>query len=255
MALPIVKTPTFTLKVPSTGQKIDYRPFLAKEEKILLMAKEGDDAQAMTNAVKDTVNACTFGKVNSATSPTFDLEYIFINLRARAVGEVAEVKFKCTKEIKVFETGDDFETEEEAGTKECGGEVILNVNFLDIDVHIPDNHTTKIIVDEEQQIGIELNYPCLEMSEELSELSKEDFDRQMVILCKNIYDKNNVYPATESTREELIEFFENLSRPVYTKIKQDFFDSMPTMQHKVEYKCPKCGHEDTYTFKGIHDFF
>lgn len=258
MGLPVVKTPVYTLTLPSKQKKLEFRPFVTKEEKILLMAKESGKEDEMMSAVKSVVKACTFDQIDVGTSPLFDIEYIFVQLRARSIGEKSILKFKCTKDIPILELDDNDlggDPSDKGKTRECGGEVVLDINFLDIEVVIPEGHTRKIIVDEKEGIGITLNYPCVEMADELKKLSQIDFDKQAVVLCESIFDADNVYPANESSKEELTTFFEGLMRPVYVKIKEEFFDKMPSVQLKVKYKCPDCGHEDVYTFKGIKDFF
>lgn len=260
MALPQLKTPTYMLTVPSTKEKIEFRPFVTKEEKILLMAKQSGDEDQILSAMKNLVSVCTFEKVSVGNASIFDLEYVFTQLRARSIGEESIVKFKCTNQIPVFETsdrieGDDFAEDDTGKVKECGGEIILTIKFLDVNVTMPEGHTNTFIVDKADGIGFKLNYPCVNMKEELEKLSEIDFDKQVALLCECIFDNKSVYPATDTPRDELEKFFEGIGRPVYREIKEKFFDLMPTVELKVDYKCGKCGHEDTYIFRGIKDFF
>ena len=257
MALPIVKTPTYEEVLPSTGKKFQFRPFVAKEEKILLMAKESGKEEDMIASMRDVISACTFEKIDAKELPTFDLEFIFLQLRARSIGDIAKIKFECVREVPVMVENDDpTQPDVESNqTKTCGGDINVDVNLLDVKVVFPEGHTNIIVIDEEEGIGVKFKYPSVAVYEQVKNFEKADSEKQMVALCDNIFDKNNVYPAQDTKPGELEEFFANLMRPVYEDIEKNFFKSMPRVEHTIKYKCPKCGYEGEYTFTGIKDFF
>ncbi len=240
MTLPVLKTPTYELTVPSTKEVIKYRPFLVKEEKILLMVKEAKDTKEILRAMKDIIYACTFEKVDPETLSLFDIEYIFMQLRAKSVGEKIELEMRCVRKV------DD-------SKEECGGVVPFIINIDDIEVKFAEKHNNVIVLDEEEGVGITLRYPSISTVIDIDTTGDEV--KTVAGLVENIFDTDNVYDAKDIEPGKIVEFIENLTKKQYEKIKTEFFDTIPVLEHTVTYKCPKCGQKGEYTFRGITDFF
>ena len=240
MALPTIATPTYTLKVPSTNKSISYRPFLVKEEKILLMAMESEQEQDMADALRQIINNCvSTANFDAHTLAVFDLEYIFLNLRAKSVGEIAEPQIKCAK---------------------CDTDITLKVDLTKVKVKKDRKHKSEIPLSE--NIGVTMRYPdivdLLAMESELKE-GETEVDRTFTMILnsiENIWDENSVYPSKDHSEDELNAFLESLSTEHFEKIQQ-FYDTMPRLEHKINYKCEeeKCDHEDSITLRGLQDFF
>ena len=237
MALPIVETPRFELTLPSTDMKVQYRPFLVKEEKVLYMALESGDENQMQSATKDILTAVTFNKIDVETLPTFDVEYIFLQVRAKSVGEVAKFKIICPDDSETY--GD------------------IEVDISKVEVQVDDAHTNDVILDEKRKLGVMLKYPNMKVlydTQGIKALKYEDIIKLIIGCVDYIYEGEKNYPTSESTQEELKEFFENLSQDQFSKIRK-FFDTMPKLRHTTKVKNPKTGVESTITFSGLQDFF
>jgi len=237
MALPIVETPRYELTLPSSDVKVQYRPFLVKEEKVLYMALESGDEMQMQTATKDILTAVTYGKLNVETLPTFDVEYIFLQVRAKSVGEVAKFKIICPDDSKTY--GD------------------IEVDLSKVEVQVDDAHTNDIILDEKRKLGVKMKYPNMKVlydTQGVKALKYEDIMTLIIGCVDYIYEGEKNYPTSESTKEELKEFFENLAQEQFAKMRK-FFDTMPKLRHKCKVKNPKTGIESTVTFSGLQDFF
>ena len=237
MALPIVETPRFELTLPSTDMKVQYRPFLVKEEKVLYMALESGDENQMQSATKEILTAVTFNKIDVELLPTFDVEYIFLQVRAKSVGEVAKFKIICPDDSKTY--GD------------------IEVDISKVEVQVDDAHTNDVLLDEKRKLGVMLKYPNMKVlydTQGIKALKYEDIIKLIIGCVDYIYEGEKNYPTSESTHEELKEFFENLSQDQFSKIRK-FFDSMPKLRHVTKVKNPKTGVESTVTFSGLQDFF
>ncbi len=238
MALPVLKTPTYTITIPSTKKQVKYRPFLVREEKIMLLVKESKDPKEMLNAMKDVIKSCTFDVVDPNTLAVFDIEYIFLQLRSKSVGEHIELVMKCTNTV-----GED--------STPCGCKIDFDIDISKINVSFPKDHSNIVMVDD--KIGITFKYPSVDTILELEE-GKSEFDI-LVSLIDNIFDADNVYDAKDSSHQQLSDFIESLTNKQYKKIMTTFFNTMPVLEHVHKYKCPKCDNEGSYTFRGISDFF
>ena len=237
MALPIVETPRFELTLPSTDMKVQYRPFLVKEEKVLYMALESGDENQMQQATKDILTAVTFNKIDVELLPTFDVEYIFLQVRAKSVGEVAKFKIICPDDSTTY--GD------------------IEVDISKVEVQVDDAHTNDVLLDEKRKLGVMLKYPNMKVlydTQGIKALKYEDIIKLIIGCVDYIYEGEKNYPTSESTQEELKEFFENLSQDQFSKIRK-FFDTMPKLRHVTKVKNPKTGVESTVTFSGLQDFF
>ena len=237
MALPIIETPRYELTLPSQDIKVQYRPFLVKEEKILLMAMESKDNNEIVNATKDILKACTYDKLDIEKLPMFDIEYILLQVRGKSVGEMAKFRVLCP---------DDKETL-----------VPVEIDLSKINVEVDDAHTNNIVIDEKRKLGVVFNYPTLEFSQVGMTLDAKNLDSafKVIVDCiDHIYEGDKTYSAKDSTKQELKDFIENLSQEAFKKIRK-FFDTMPQLRHEIEVENPKTKVKNKITFKGLQDFF
>ena len=236
MALPIVETPRYELTLPSQETKVQYRPFLVKEEKMLYIALESGDEKEMQTATKEILKSVTFNKLNVEELPTFDVEYIFLQVRAKSVGEIAKFKIICPDD------------------KETYGDV--EVDLSKVEVQVDDAHSNNVVLDEKRKLGVVMKYPNMKVlySQEFKSLKYEDIISLIIGCVEYIYEGEKNYPVSESTREELKDFFESLPQEQFGKIRK-FFESMPRLRHETKVKNPKTGVESKITFSGLQDFF
>ena len=236
MALPKLNTPTYELEVPSTDEKIKYRPFLVKEEKILMIAMESKDNGQIINAVKDIVSECTFNKLDIASVPMFDVEYIFLNIRAKSVGEVSKLKLLCPDDKKTYAD--------------------VEVDLTKVNVEVDDKHTNKLVVDEKRNLGVVLKYPTMNVlkSGTMENPTTEQIFDVLTECVDHIYEGDKIYPAKDSTQQEIKEFFEDLSQDSFVKIKS-FFDTMPRLRHEIEVTNPVTNVKSKVVLSGLNDFF
>jgi len=236
MALPKIETPTYELTLPSQDIKVQYRPFLVKEEKILLMASETGGQKEMIQAVKDIVSACTFNKINASTLPIFDLEYLFLQIRAKSVGEVSKFKILCPDDKKTYANAE--------------------IDLSKVEVQVDDNHTNKVLLDEKRKLGVVFTYPTIDsvsVGENIKADSKTLFN-VLVNCIDHIYEGDKIYPAAESTKEELDQFVEDLTQEQFETFRH-FFETMPKLKHDVEVENPNTKVKSKVTLQGIQDFF
>ena len=233
MALPVINTPTYELVVPSTKETLVYRPFLVKEEKILLMAMEEEKDTQLNRALKQVVNNCTFEKLDVGKLPLFDLEYIFLRIRAKSVGEVAKIQVLCE---------DDGETY-----------VPIEIDLETIEVEFQEDHTTKIELTDE--IGIEMGYPTFEF---LNFKADETEVNQLFDIIgssiERVYEGETVYEKADFSKKDLKVFLESLTSEQFLKV-QKFFETMPRLRHKIEVVNPKTKKKNEITLEGLQAFF
>src|SRR6056300_124825 len=236
MTLPTLETQTYELTLPSADVKVKYRPFLVKEEKILLQAMESENKKEIIQALKDIVSACTYGKINAEELPTFDLEYIFLQIRAKSVGEVAKLKVLCP---------DDKETYAD-----------VDIDLSKIDVQVDDKHTNNILIDDEKKLGIIMKYPTLNsMNENIDKKldSKVIFD----VLRKSIYEVyqgEKTFKASDYSEDELQKFIDSLDSKTFKKV-QSFYETMPKLIHELEVTNPNTNVKSKVVLQGLADFF
>ena len=235
MALPQVNTPTYELAVPSTDKKLKYRPFLVKEEKILMIAMEAKEQSGIIDAVKQIVESCTFNKFDVSKSPMFDVEYIFLNIRAKSVGEVSTVNLRCPDDNETF--------------------VQTEIDLTKVDVQITEGHTNKIELTDE--MGMILQYPTLDSFTDSTTVINASNMLDVIASCvSQIYDKKgeDVYDAKDSTKQEIVDFLESLNSKQFLEI-QKFFDTMPKLTHTVTIENPETKVKSDITLTGLNDFF
>ena len=235
MALPKIQTPTYELNLPSSNEVVKFRPFLVKEEKILMMAQEAGDTNSMMNGVKQIIQNCIISPADMKmeTMPMFDLEYVFLKLRSKSVGENVKVGLACD---------------------ECDATTQVDINLDEVKVDKPKDHDPKIMLND--QIGITMKYPRVETMEGLGEIGGIEEGFSVIKRCvETIFTTDGeVHELRDATEQEGDEFFESLTSDQFQKIR-DFFDSMPKLSHKVKFKCTGCKKENERTLEGMASFF
>ena len=238
MPLPKVNTPTYELVIPSTGKKIKYRPFLVREEKILIMALETEDLKQITNAVIEIMSSCILTKgVKIEHLSTFDIEYLFLNIRAKSVGETIEVNITCP---------DDNETT-----------VQVAVDIDSIKIKKDKDHKNTIKLDD--TLSLKMKYPSMEQFINNNFEGKEELEVKSTIQMTStaidmIYNDEESWSASDSTPKELEEFVENLNTKQF-KLIENFFTTMPKLSHEIKVKNPKTNIESTVLLEGLAAFF
>jgi len=238
MPLPTIVTPTYELELPSTGKKIKYRPFLVKEEKLLVLALESEDTKQITNAIRTVLKNCIQTRgVKVESLPTFDIEYLFLNIRGKSVGEEIEVNLISP---------DDEETQ-----------VPVTINIDDIQIQKDESHTNKVKLD--AKLVMEMKYPSLD------EFIKNNFDFNdtvgmdqsfdLIATCiDKIYNEDEVWAAADCTKKEMKDFLEQMNSMQFKEI-ETFFTTMPKLSHSVTFTNPKTDVENTVVLEGLSSFF
>ena len=237
MALPNIETPTYTMVLPSREGEIKFRPFTVKEEKILMIAAETGEQKDMLRAMSDVIKSCTYDVVICDDLPVFDIEYIFLQLRAKSVGEIAKFRVLCP---------DDMETYTE-----------IEIDLTKVDVQVDDDHDNKVVIDEKRNLGVVFDYPTLstyDISKDIDTVSTEDVFNLIYSCVNHIYEGDKIYPGKDSTLNEKKEFFESISQKNLVDIRK-FFDSIPRLKQEVEVENPKTKVKSIVTLKGLQDFF
>jgi hypothetical protein len=237
MALPVMNTPTYELTVPSTKQKVKYRPFLVKEEKALLIAQQSEDTTTMLDTLKSIISSCSFNKLDPNKLAMFDIEYIFVQLRSKSVGEISELVFSCL----------------ECNDPKAKMKVAIDLTQLEVNFN-PEHKADIQLFDD---VGIKMKYPGLSLINKMKGLEEDDVDAIFQLITgsiESIYDTDNVYLASEQTKEELEDFINNLTQEQFAKI-QKFFETMPKLEKTIEFKCSVCGYDHKQTIQGIDGFF
>jgi len=236
MALPTMDLPTYDLEVPSTKKKIKFRPFLVKEEKVLLMALESDNEENIRSAVQSLLKSCIQSRIKLENLATFDLEYIFLNIRAVSVGEVVEINVTCQ---------DDNETS-----------VRYNLNLTDVNVNFPKGHSNKIMLTKDT--GVIMKYPSFDRFVDSQFANKEvTEDTVLEIIAESIdqiFQGEEVFDESTTSPKEFKEFVESLTNAQMEKL-QKFFETSPKLEHTFKVTNPKTNVESEYTISGLASFF
>ena len=252
MGLPTVTVPEYNLILPSTKKEYKYRPFLVKEEKVLLIAMESDDEKQIMDATINIIKSCLIGDINVDDLPLFDIEYIFLQLRGKAKGELLELKYKCPK---------------------CEGSIPVGINIDDVKVKEKEGHTKKIEL--QDNLGIVMKYPNIDIQKKLLDMKDDAHNieamfESMIYCVDYIYDAESTYPAKDHTKKELTTFLESLSDNQFQKIS-NFFETAPALKHEIELHCknqPKgketkgketkgkvCNYKEKIMLEGLASFF
>ena len=238
MPLPKIATPTYELELPSTGKSIKYRPFLVKEEKVLVIALESEDTKQITNAIKAVLKNCVLTKgIKVETLPTFDIEFLFLNIRGKSVGEEIEVNIVCP---------DDEETN-----------VPVFIDLDSIQVNKDDDHTNQIKLDDD--LMMEMKYPSLEQfiknNFDFDEKNAMDQSFDLIATCiDKIYNEDEVWATADCTKKEVKEFLESMNSSQFKEIEK-FFETMPKLKHTIEVTNPNTKVTSEVVLEGLASFF
>ena len=236
MALPTMDLPTYELEIPSNKKKIKFRPFLVKEEKVLLMALESENDVNIRNAVLQLLKSCISSRIKVENLANFDLEYIFLNIRAVSVGEIVEINVTCQDDEKT--------------------QVRYNLNLTDVDVTFPKGHTNKIMLTD--TTGVIMNYPSFDRFVDSQFAMKEVTEETVLdIIAESIdqiFQGEEVYDESTTSKKEFKEFVDSLTNQQLEKV-QNFFETSPRLEHKFKVTNPNTGVESDYTLSGLASFF
>ena len=238
MPLPKIATPTYELELPSTGATIKYRPFLVKEEKVLVIALESEDNKQITNAIKAVLKSCILSKgIKVENLPTFDIEYLFLNIRGKSVGEDLEVNIICPDDEKT--------------------QVPVTIALDEIEVQRDENHTNKIKVDD--SIMMEMKYPSLEQfiknNFDFNDKNAMDQSFELIATCiDKIYTEDEVWATADCTKKEMKDFLEQMNSNQFKEI-ESFFDTMPKLSHTISVTNPKTKVKSDVVLEGLASFF
>ena len=241
--LPKIDTPIYEVKLISSGKVVQFRPFLVKEQKLFLMNTENDDVDATIRVIRQVLKNCVLSDIDIDALPVFDLEYLFMHLRARSVSEVVNLKYRCNNIVKDAK-GED---------KDCGTINEISFNVLEVKPTLTEGHVNKFQLTD--KVGIVMRYPTFELMQKSA--GREDADVIMDLIyasIEQVYDEDTVYHMKDSTRDEIIEFVDNLQQKDLENIRL-FFDTMPKIEKKIDYKCKKCGYQENITLEGVQSFF
>ena len=231
MALPEIATPTYTLTIPSTKKKVKYRPFLVKEQKLLILAMENEDQEQILDAITNTIKACLITKIDMATLALFDIEYLFLQIRARSISEEIEMRVTCADD----------------------GETTVDVKFMvdDVKVNFPKGHTNIIKLSDD--LTIEMQYPDLDYFAKINFMDEKVDEYELVAKCiKRVYVGEDDF--TSDSLDESKAWVEGLTNSQFEKI-QSFFETMPTLRHVLKVKNPKTKVVNEVVLEGLSDFF
>tara|TARA_B100001094_G_scaffold333338_1_gene410878 strand:- start:1295 stop:1999 length:705 start_codon:yes stop_codon:yes gene_type:complete len=232
MALPKLATATYELELPSTAEIIKYRPFLVKEQKVLMMASESKEDKQIVEAVKNIIKSCTFDKLDVNKLPMFDIEYIFIKLRAKSVGETAKISVTCPDDNKT--------------------RAIVNINLDELDMTVKDDHSNKINITDD--VSITMNYPLID---DFKDFDKGQGSTGFFDLIKKCIDEviegETIHKRIDFTNEDLNEFIDSLNSAQLSKIMK-FYETMPRLRHVVEVENPKTKVKSEVVIEGLANF-
>ena len=240
MALPKLEVPTYELELPLSEKKIKYRPFLVKEQKNLMMAMESGDAETIQYNVREILNVCTLTPgIDIDDFPILDVEYYFINLRAKSVGEVVESKYRCNNDL---------------GDKECGNIMETKIDLTTIKPEWEEKVDPEIKITD--KLIVKMRYPkfgIIKDSVNIDNVTDVTFN-MIASSIEYIYDGEQFYYAKETTKEELLEFIEQLNQAQFEKIEK-FFENLPKMKKNIMLTCSKCGFIHNMEVEGLENFF
>ena len=234
MALPELNTSRYKVDIPSTGQTVTYRPYLVKEEKVLMMAMESGDNKVIMQATIDIIKSCVYDDIDIDSLAMFDIETLFLALRSKSVGEKVDLNVKC---------------------EECGEGNEVQVDFDDINTPVVSHDNKQMMLTED--VGVVLKYPSVKEIEKLTDVGDESIDSAMKMIAAcidSIFDADNVYPASEETPKALNDFVESLNNEQFIKLTE-FFTNIPALNSMIEFDCKKCNTPNKQELRGLQSFF
>ena len=237
MPLPKIATPTYELELPSSGETITYRPFLVKEEKLLVLAMESEDTKSITRAIKEVLKSCIKTKIKVDTLPTFDIEYLFLNIRGKSVGEELDVNIVCPDDEKT--------------------EVAVKIYLDDIEVQHDENHTNKIKLDD--NLMMEMKYPSLDefikSNFDFNDKNQMDQSFQLIASCiDKVYSAEEAWATADCTKKEMKDFLEQMNSNQFKEIEK-FFETMPKLSHSISVTNPETKVKSEVVLEGLASFF
>lgn len=236
--LPKIDVPSYDIVLPVSKTKVTFRPFLVKEQKILLMAVESNESDFIVNNIKKVLQNCAISELNIDNLPLVDIEYYFLNLRAKSVGEEIETRYKCENLVE---------------DTPCNNIMDVKYNVLEVDIQVPESDN---IIKLAEDIGIKMKYPSFAVLDKLkSQEESSEIAFELIVECiEYVYDKDNLYYTNEIPREELDAFLDQMTTEQFQQI-QKFMEELPKLQKTIEVKCSKCGFEHKIVSKELTDFF
>lgn len=232
MALPKINVPSYDVKLPSTGETLKMRPYLVKEEKVLMIALESSDPGQIAEAVRNVISSC-YSLDNVEALTTFDIEYLFLQLRGKSVGEDMELQLKCEH-------------------CEALNPVVINVGDIKI-TNVSDNNIVMVTDD----VGLKMTWPSVKTfgAIDIEKLNSVEGLMDLIVECvDSIFDNDEVYSRSDMSKEELVDFIDNLNSAQFKKV-QGFFQDIPAVEHNVELKCVSCGKDNNIELRGLQSFF
>jgi hypothetical protein len=243
MALPKLSVPEYELELPSNQQKVRYRPFLVKEQKILMIAEEGKDEQEIVKAIKQIISACTLSKdVDISSLPLFDIEYFFLQLRSKSIGEKVKLFFRhqiCP----------------DNNNEPAKNQTEIEVDLNKVKVIKDKKHKSKVELTKD--IGLVMKHPKIDLINKFQGKEMNDMANIFRLISEcidQVYDADETYNATDYTPKELEEFISDMTEGQFKRV-QEFFETMPKLKHKISFKCIDCKYEDTLEVEGLQNFF
>jgi hypothetical protein len=240
MALPLNNTPVYSLVVPSLKKTVNYRPFLVKDQKALMLAQQSEDQKVMVDTLKTVIKSCVTDPLDIDNLAMFDLEYIFTQLRAKSVGETVELIMSC---------------DEDHGEQNKLAKVKVSVDLSQIQVESKDDHSKKLSL--WGDVGVVMKYPSVDIIKKFQNVSESDTESVFNIISQSIeyiYDGGEVYHVKDQTKDEILEFLNNLTTDQFSKI-QKFFETMPKLTYDINYSCPVCSKSHHVRLEGMDSFF
>lgn len=245
MTLPKIDTPVYEMKLPSSGKTVTFRPFLVKEQKVLLMAME-DENQAL-RGIMDVLKAC-FEGVDVDSLPSYDIEYMFLKLRSKSIGEVSKLSYICRNEVEVKV----FDGEGVKGTKQCNHRIDFELNLDEVEIkRVEQDNVVKI----NETTGLILKHPSIKDVTQSKTSSETEFMYDVVLSAiESVYKGEEVYTIKDTPKQEAVEFVEALPISVLNKV-QEYLQNVPKLSHTIHLKCPACGAEKDQKLEGLLNFF
>jgi hypothetical protein len=234
MSLPILNSPRFELDLPVSKKKISYRPFLVKEEKILLMALESQDQKQIMRAMHDIIDTCTYNEVKAKELPVSELEYLFLKIRSKSVGENSHIGVKC---------------------KSCEASNEMDINLDEIKLDVSDSIDNKIMLTD--SVGVIMKYPTSDDVLRTIDSKKSEIENIYAVITASldkIFDKESVHDVSTQAKQDVDDFVNSLNQQQFSKIKA-FFDKLPKLKHNVKFQCEKCGTDNDLVLEGMESFF
>ena len=240
MALPLNSTPVYSLVIPSTKKTVNYRPFLVKDQKALMIAQQSENQKVMVDTLKSVISSCVTDNIDIDSLAMFDLEYIFTQLRAKSVGENVELIMSC---------------DEDHGDQNKLAKVKVSVDLSQIQVVSDESHTNKLSL--WGNVGVVMKYPSVDIIKKFQTVNESDTESVFSIISQSIeyiFDNDEVSHAKDQTKEEMLEFLNNLTTEQFSKI-QKFFETMPKLTYDIKYNCPVCQKGHHVKLEGMDSFF